>query len=232
MWRNPRALVYALGLPVLMLVIFGELPKFQVHKASLGGLTLFDTYIPVLISMVIGLLALVNLPGPLATYREQGILRRLSTTPVPPSWVLAAQIVINLSLAVLAMFVIVVVGIAAFDEHAPNNMGGFVAAVVLTVGALFSIGLVLATLAKTAQGAYAMGMAVFFPLIFFAGLWLPRANMPSVLQHISDYTPLGAAVEAIQDSMTGTFPPATPLVMLGAYMVVFGFLAVRYFKWE
>ncbi len=42
-WRSPRALVYALGLPVLLLVIFGELPKFQVHKASLGGLTLFDT---------------------------------------------------------------------------------------------------------------------------------------------------------------------------------------------
>ncbi len=182
--------------------------------------------------MVIALLSLVSLPGPIATYREQGILRRLSTTPVPSSWVLAAQIVINLCLAVLAMFIIVVVGIAAFDEHAPNNIGGFLLAVVLTVAALFALGLILATVAKTTQGAYTMGMAVFFPLIFFAGLWLPRATLPSVLQQISNYTPLGAAVEAIQNSMTGTFPPAAPLLTLGAYMVVFAFLAVRYFRWE
>ena len=230
--RNPRALVYAFALPVLLLVLFGNLRKFQVHKASLGGLTLFDTYIPVLICMVIALIALLSLPGPLATYREQGILRRLSTTPAPPAWVLAAQVVINLCLAVLAIFIIVVVGIAAFNEHAPNNIGGFVLAIALTVAALLSLGLVLATVAKTAQGAYVMGGAVFFPLIFLAGLWLPRPDMPTWLQHISNYTPLGAAVEAMQHSMTGGFPPAAPLVTLAAYSVAFAFLAVRYFKWE
>jgi ABC-2 type transport system permease protein len=230
--RSPRALVYALALPVLLLVLFGNLKKFQVHKPSLGGLTLFDTYIPVLICMVIALLCLLSLPGPLASYREQGILRRLSTTPAPPAWVLAAQVVINLCLAVLAIFIIVVVGIAAFGEHAPNNIGGFVLAIVLAVAALLSLGLVLAALAKTAQGAYVMGGAVFFPLIFLAGLWLPRPDMPTWLQHISNYTPLGAAVEAMQHSMTGGFPPAAPLLTLAGYTVLLAFLAIRYFKWE
>lgn len=230
--RNPRALVYAFALPVLLLVLFGKLPKFQVHKASLRGLTLFDTYIPVLICMVIALLSLLSLPGPLATYREQGILRRLSTTPAPPAWVLAAQVVINLVLATLAIFILVVVGIAAFGERAPSNIGGFIVSIVLTIAALFSLGLVLATLAKTVQGAYVMGGAVFFPLIFLAGLWLPRPDMPSWLQHVSNYSPLGAAVEALQHSTTGGFPPAAALLTLAGYAVLFAFVAVRYFKWE
>jgi hypothetical protein len=49
--------------------------------------------------------------------------------------------------------------------------------------------------------------------------------MPGVLQGLSDYTPLGAAVEAIQDSMPGGFPPVAPLLVLAAYALVFGFPA-------
>jgi hypothetical protein len=44
--------------------------------------------------------------------------------------------------------------------------------------------------------------------------------------------PLGAAVEAIQDSMQTGFPPARPLLVLVAYAVVFAVAARRFFRWE
>jgi ABC-2 type transport system permease protein len=78
----------------------------------------------------------------------------------------------------------------------------------------------------------AIGRLALIPLLFFAGLWLPRALMPTVLQDISNYTPLGAAVEAIQDSMQTGFPPARPLLVLVAYAVVFAVAARRFFRWE
>jgi ABC-type uncharacterized transport system ATPase subunit len=71
-----------------------------------------------------------------------------------------------------------------------------------------------------------------FPLLFFAGLWLPRAFMPAVPLDISNYTPLGAAVQAIQDSVQTGFPPAAPLLVLAGYTLVFAFLARRFFRWE
>jgi ABC-2 type transport system permease protein len=78
----------------------------------------------------------------------------------------------------------------------------------------------------------AIGRLALVPLMFFAGLWLPRALMPSILQDISNYSPLGAAVEAIQYSMQTGFPPVRPLLVLAAYAVVFGFAARRFFRWE
>ena len=51
-------------------------------------------------------------------------------------------------------------------------------------------------------------------------------------QDMSNYTPLGAAVEAIQDSMQTGFPPARPLLVLVAYAVVFAVAARRFFRWE
>jgi hypothetical protein len=59
--------------------------------------------------------------------------------------------------------------------------------------------------------------------------------VPTVLRDVSDYIPLGAAVEAIQDSMRGPFPPVSgsaPRLALTGYAVLFGFLAMRFFRWE
>ena len=35
-----------------------------------------------------------------------------------------------------------------------------------------------------------------------------------------------------QDSMRGPFPPAAPLLVLTGWAVLFGFLAMRFFRWE
>lgn len=56
--------------------------------------------------------------------------------------------------------------------------------------------------------------------------------LPGVFQTISHFTPLGAAVQALQDSMFQGFPPAAPLGVLAAYALVFGFVATRFFRWE
>jgi ABC-2 type transport system permease protein len=231
-WRNPRGLIFGVGMPALLVVIFGELPKDQVHHSSLGGLTRFNVEVPVLISFVIAALALYGLPVPLASYREQGILRRLSITPARPYWVLAAQLVVNFAFALAGLAIVLVVGAAAFGESAPGSLDGFTLAVLLSVAALFAIGVAIAALAKTAGSAQAIGAALFLPLMFFAGLWLPRQEMTAWLADVSDYSPLGAVSQATQDAIGGMFPTAALLGTLAGYAVVFGFLAARYFRWE
>jgi ABC-2 type transport system permease protein len=231
-WRRPVALVAGVALPVLLLVIFGELPKFHQTQSVLGGLTMFELYVPILVAFSVAMLALLGLPMPLVSYRELGVLRRLSTTPVPPSWLLAAQGVIQLCAVLFALTVIFVTSVTAFGAAAPKSPGGLVLSVALAIAGMFPIGLLISALARTANGASVIGRLAFFPLMFFAGLWLPRALMPGFLQDVSNYTPLGAAVEAIQDSMLQGFPPVAPLLVLAGYAAVFAFLSRRFFRWE
>ena len=231
-WRRPVGLIAGVALPLVLLVIFGRIGKFQQHSASLGGLTAFDLYLPILMVFALAMLALLGLPIPLASYRELGVLRRLSTTPVPRSWLLIAEGLVQLCVAVTAVATMIIVSIAAFGAPAPKSPAGVMVAVALSAAGLFPIGLLIAAVARTANGASVIGRLAFFPLMFFAGLWLPRALMPEVLLTISNYTPLGAAVEAIQDSMLQGFPPVAPLLVLAGYALVFGFLARRFFRWE
>ena len=231
-WRRPIGLAGGIGVPVILLVVFGELPAFHRPDASFGGLTPFDVYVPILLVMGLALLAVLGLPMSLVSHRQLGILRRLSTTPVPPSWLLGAQFLVQMCIALATVLVVLTTSITAFGLPAPKSLAGLLLATLLSIASLLALGLVVAALANTPNGASVIGRVLFFPLMFFAGLWLPREAMPAVLATISGYTPLGAAVEAMQDSMQQGFPPVTPLLVLAGYAVVFGYLAKRTFRWE
>lgn len=231
-WRQPAGAIASIGVSTLILVVFGELHSFQQPSSRLDGLSAFQIYIPILIAFSIGLLALVYLPGPLVSYREQGILRRLAVTPVPASWVLAAQLAVQACLMFIAVLVIMVLSVAFFGQHAPGNLGGFLLALVLSVAALFAIGLCIAAVAPTSSAVRGITAAVLYPLLFFSGLYYPVQLMPRVLLDVSHFTPLGAAVQAIVYPMFGEFPPTLGLLVLAAYALVFGFLAKRSFRWE
>ena len=81
-----------------------------------------------------------RLPGGLtsgsASYRQQGILRRLSTTPAPPAWVLAAQFVINLCLVAMELSLLLLVAMTGFGVAAPKSPGGLVLALAASIAAL------------------------------------------------------------------------------------------------
>lgn len=231
-WRSPGALIAGIGVPVVLLIVLGEVPAFQQPTPDLGGLTRFQADIPVLIIFGFTLLALWGTPGPLVSYREQGILRRLETTPASPVWLLAGQGAVNVAMAAVSALVVLFGSVLAFGAPAPKSYGGLVLSLVLGIGDLFAIGLCIAALAPTSATANVISRLAFLPLMFFAGLWVPLQLMPDLLREISEFTPVGAAVEAIQDSMQGQFPPTAPLLTLAAYAVVFSLLAWRFFRWE
>jgi ABC-2 type transport system permease protein len=231
-WRQPAGMIAGTGIALLLLVIFGEIPVFNQPSAKLGGYSAFDIYIPILMCFSIAIIAFTYLPGPLVSYRELGILRRLSTTPVPTYWVLAAQIVVQACLMVVTLALVVTVSVVFFGISAPKSPAAMVLALALCMAALFAIGLAIAAVARTSGAARGLMAAALYPMMFFSGLYYPVQLMPTLIKDISNYTPLGAGVQAIGESWVGQFPPARPLLVLLGYGLVFGFLAKRFFRWE
>jgi ABC-2 type transport system permease protein len=231
-WRVPYGLVFALGVPVMLVMIFGLIPSANTPEESMDGLTVFGVFFPSLLTFAIAILALIFLPTHLADYRQQGILRRLGTTPVPRAWMLAAQVAVNLALAVAALAVLVLAGTVGFGLGAPRHPGGFVLALVLSIAALFAIGLWIAAVARTQNAAQGIGQLLWWPMLFFGGMLFPRPAMPTILREIAEWSPSGAAVRAIEDSMFNGFPSAQLLLVLAGWALAFGFLAVRFFRWE
>jgi ABC-2 type transport system permease protein len=224
--------VWGIGFPLGLLIIVGSVPVFRRPMKELGGLTEMDLYVPILVAFVLAMLSLTPLPLVLAAYRERGVLRRLRTTPVGPVRVLVAQLIVNATVTVITVALILMVARLAYHVVLPRQFVGFILSALLAAAAMMSIGLFLAAVVPSAKAAQAAGTTLFFPMMFFAGLWWPTALMPSVLRHISHATPLGAAVQAFGDTSQGHWPHPTNLMTLAAYTVAFGLAATKMFRWE
>ncbi len=231
-FREPMVVFFALAFPAILLVILGAVPAFREPEESLGGLRVIDLYVPIVVALGLAVFALSGLSQLLATYREKGVLRRMRTTPAKPSLMLGAQLLMSTMLSVVTMIVVLAVGRLVFDVRLPRLLPAYLTGYVLAATAMFAIGLLVAALAPNGKSAGAIGTVLFFPIAFFAGLWIPRDSMPDALRTVSDFTPLGAGVQALQDATTGAWPQLLPLAVMLGWTVVAGALAARCFRWE
>lgn len=234
--RRPAGLVVAVGVPLLLLIIFGSIPATTRARAALGGISFFNLYVPSLLVFVLIAVGLGALPQQLAGYRQQGVLRRMSTTPVPPSWLLAAQLTVSMTLATIGIGILLGVGAGAFGLALPHTAGGYLISLVtllLTAAATLALGLCAAALASTPQAASALTVVLFYPMAFFSGLYVPIQEIHSaVVQDLAKVLPTGAGFNALHAAFSGHSPGVQPLLVLAAWAIGASLAAVRLFRWE
>jgi ABC-2 type transport system permease protein len=228
--REPNAPL-GIAVPVGLLVVFALIGSYEPGNAGNTSYTVLDLYIPIV--MVIGFVFIgLGLPSTLVRDREIGWLRRVSTTPVHPSRLLAAQLIINLIFALVTVVIVIFGGEVVFGAALNVNVPLFVLSIVLSIAVIFSLGLVLVAIAPSQAAATGLGGAFVFGLMFLSGLWTPPELVGGPLATILYYSPSGAAVRALLDSAFNQVPPYTTFATLAVYTVIFAFIAIRYFRWE
>jgi ABC-2 type transport system permease protein len=104
---------------------------------------------------------------------------------------------------------------------------------VLSAAAMFGLGMVIASLAKSEQSALIIANLIYFPMIFLTGATVPLEIMPDVMRRISEALPLTYAVDALKWAWNGGGDvPALALGVLAGTLVVSGAFAAWLFRWE
>jgi ABC-2 type transport system permease protein len=230
--REPGAVFWISLFPTLLLVILGSIPSFREADKSLGGLRPVDAYVPIAVLIALIMSGVQALPQALTGHRERGILRRMRLTPVRPSALLTAQMIVQGTVALGSALLALAVGRLAFDVKLPGQPGGYLLALLLATAAALALGSVVSAVSRTTKIAGAIGSAVFFPMMFCAGLWLPVQEMPHTLARVVGLTPFGAAARALNEAAAGDWPGWDHLGVLAAWTVLLTAGAARWFRWE
>jgi ABC-2 type transport system permease protein len=228
--REPVTWLLAVLLPTVVLLVVGTLFGPPEPDPELGGQRYIDLFVPSMVVLTLAVLGLNTLPARIGMYRERGVLRRLSTTPVGPSRLLVAQLAINVAVVVVSLVLLLIVGKLAYDVPLPRDPLGFVLAFLAGMSALFALGMVVAAVAPTSGTATAMVMPLFVAVMFLGGVYLPRWLLPDVLVDLGQFVPPG--VQGIQDAWLGAPLQLTPVAILLLITVVAGATAARLFRWE
>ncbi|MEV4947188.1 ABC transporter permease [Streptomyces sp. NPDC053755] len=230
--REPGSLFWVMASPTVLLVILGLIPSFREVSDDLGGRRVIDLYVPVAVLFALIMSGLQAMPPVLAGYRERGILRRMSTTPVRPASLLAAQITLHGAAALVSSLLVVTTGRLAFGVRLPENPVGYVLALLLAVACGLALGAAVCAVSRTQKIATAVGSAVFFPTMFTAGVWVPVQAMPDTLRDIVRFTPYGASSQALDAATGGGWPGGAALGVMALWTVLLTATAVRRFRWE
>lgn len=230
--REPTGLFFTLVFPVMVLLLFSaifgndRIPGDQ-------GLRLIDVMAPSYTGMVIGTAALLGLPITIAGYRQQGTLRRLRATPVHPSVVLAAHVLVNLIMTAVGISLLLLTAKIVYDLRLPEAPLSVTLAFLVSSLSFFALGFVLAGILPSARTAQIVGQVVFFPMFFLSGAAGIQPDMfPDALRRISDLLPLTYVVDLVQKLWISGDWDFKALLVLLAVMVVSVLVSARTFRWE
>ncbi|GAB3139519.1 ABC transporter permease [Amycolatopsis stemonae] len=228
--RTPIMAIAGVLLPAAVLLVVGAIPGMTEPSAKAGGARFIDAWVPSVIVISLAMPALQSIPAAVATYREQGVLRRLATTPVHPANLLGAQLLIHVVVALAGIGVTLGVAHAAYDVPMPKHPLPFLLTLVLGTVSMFSFGLLAAAVARTAKAAGGFALIAFVPTMFFGGVYLPRPLLPEVVRRIGDYLPPGT--QPLQDTWVGSGVQPLQLVVLAGFAVIGTASAAKLFRWE
>lgn len=204
----------------------------QLNEKSLSA---FDyTFAGLLGFAIIGM----GIFGPVNVFPElkkQGILRRLSTTPLKVWQYFLSTMIGQAVIGLLSLAVMFVVAITVFHLEVVGNYFELTAFIVLGIIMILGIGLALGGWAKNERQAAPLSNIVVFPMMFLSGTFFPRFIMPEWLQNISSALPLTPVIDGIRLIATEgkhLIDIAPQIGLVAAWMVVIYAIAFKVFRWE
>ena len=129
-FRDRESVIFTFSLPVILLVVFGE-----VFQGTIGstGVAFRQYFTAGIIASGIMSATFVNVGASVAADRADGTLTRLAGTPMPPAAYFAGKAIGALAVAAAEAGLLLAVGAAAFGLRLPGTAGRW-----LTLGWVFA----------------------------------------------------------------------------------------------
>ena len=167
------------------------------RSARVQRTTFFQFLGPGIIGMGLMTFATISLAGSLSRYREEGVLRRIRATPLPPwrffSSVLGAHIIVSLvQVLVLAVFA-QVLGARVF-----NGGIGFILIAVYGTVIFLNIGVIIAGRVHGRGAVEGAANAVTMPMMFLGGSFIPTSALPAAMRPFVEVLPLTQMLHAMR----------------------------------
>ena len=229
-WRNKESAVFVFVFPPMLFLLLGA-----VYDGKIDGVPAVDRLLVGILGYGCANTALAGLAITLVIRRENGLLKRLRATPLPPHLYMAAVLASTLVVFCLQMAATVLLGVLLYDAEGPESWAALVPVLLLGATAFAGLGIGIASLIRSDEGASAVVNLVVLPMAFLSGSFGSTDGYPGFLQAVSDALPLTYLIDLVEAAyVRGESLVEDPRAV--AVVVAWGLaglaVAVRRFRWE
>jgi ABC-2 type transport system permease protein len=229
-WRSREAAFFIFLFPLLLFVLLGS-----VYSGKIYGVPAPEALLAGLVGYGCANTAFAGLAIQLVIRRENGILKRLRSTPLPPATYIVSLLASTLIVFALQTIALFLLGRAFYGTPFPPDAGSFVAAIVIGAAAFAALGTATAAFIRSAEGSSAVVNFILLPMAFLTGSFGPTRHYPTFLRAIGDVLPLKyfiKVVNAVYLHGHGLWTQPGALAVLAGWGVAgLVFTAFR-FRWE
>ncbi|MFF0741244.1 ABC transporter permease [Streptomyces sp. NPDC004111] len=249
MLRIPEMIIFGLIQPIMFVVLFTYVfgGSINIPGAPEGSAQAYKDFLMAGIFAQTVTFATAGAGAGIADDMHKGLIDRFRSLPMARGAVLTGRTLADLVQTALTLVVLAVVALLIgwrAHEAFPKVLAGF--ALLLLLGYAFSwIGALIGLSVRTPEAATSGGLIWLFPLTFISNAFVPVNGMPAFLQHVAEWNPFSATVQAARElfgntiegrpvSVTGAWPMEhaiwASLIWSVLIIVVFRTLAVRKYR--
>ena len=218
--------------PSLREVAYGEgFENLQGHAVYGSAIVLL--FLPAFMAMAMAMTTLAIMPVTLGGFREKGIFKVFSASPMRPTALFSAHAVINVVASLAGTILMVIVTAVLFPIEMPQNLAITFVGFLLGMAALLAVGSLISAIVPKASVGTIVGNVAFFAFMFTSGAMGGIPQPGDTMYHIARLQPMGAAAQVMQYGWIGgeSFPWIQLLVLV-AWTAVCAPLAAKLFKWR
>jgi ABC-2 type transport system permease protein len=167
--------------------------------------------------------------------RKKKLLKRLIATPMSRAEYLASFLFFRLSLLVIEVATLIGFGSLVFGVPLRGSFPQLVTICVMSSLAFGGLGLLVASRARTVEGASGLMNLVMLPMWVFSGVFFSSGNFPQAAQPFIQALPLTAVNDALRANMlqgASWGVVSHELGIIAVWLVVCFTLALRLFRWR
>jgi ABC-2 type transport system permease protein len=148
---------------------------------SATQLTQFDYMAPGLFVFA-GIFLIMTVAQSFTTEREEGLLKRINTTPTSPSEFITSNVISNMIIAILQVIIVFLIMFLLGYHPLGGSIGIFMAFLLMIIFSFCSVGLglIVASVAKSAGTATGLAFLFILPQIFFA-TFVPIGEISAII---------------------------------------------------
>ncbi|MFC0582306.1 ABC transporter permease [Micrococcoides hystricis] len=219
---NPWNLGFALGLPIVMYLMFGTGQEHSLIEVGNGNVAA-----TILVSMALygAIITSAATGANISVERTQGWSRQMSLTPMKPYWYIIGKIIAGVFVAGVVVSVAFVVG-AVTDARMETPIW-FYTALLIIAGTLITAAMGLAVgYWMRSDAAYGVMGGATALMAFFSGMFFPLEQMAEIFQNIAPYSPLYGINKLAQAPIYADGFEWGALINAISWLAIFAILAV------
>jgi ABC-2 type transport system permease protein len=199
------------------------------------GSRYIDFLIPGLLGMNVMGSAMWSIGFAIVDARRKKLLKRLVASPMPRPYYLLSFLLSRIFLLVIEVGFLVGFGVVIFHVPVRGSLLSLGLVCLLGSFSFCALGLLVASRARTIEGASGLMNVVMMPMWIASGVFFSSQKFPSVMQPVIKALPLTALIDALRANMLQGASFARMAPQMGvtvSWLVICFVLALKMFRWR